>query len=116
MVMDYQTALRIWGEKKLREYRYAGIPKDVELYDVRVEMEFNEGYACCGGYDPDCYCSFAESPSANVVVTGKYEKLHYGKPTELLAEYKMSAEDFDFVSVLNEILVAGGGTITNKED
>jgi hypothetical protein len=115
MVTDYETALRLWGEKRLRANYWNDIPEDAEIYDVGVEMEFDEGYDCCGGTDPLCYCSLAESPRADVVITGKYKKTHYGAEKEFVAVDKRSADDFDFVTVLNEILEAGGGTITNEE-
>lgn len=35
---------------------------------VKMTNEYNEGYACCGGTDPNCYCSFAESATMNLKV------------------------------------------------
>lgn len=96
--MKYEDALKVWGASKLREsYRSVS---DLRVEDVTVEMDFNQGYACCGGSDPDCYCSFAESPSANVAIrSGKYVTT-------------ISADEFDFASILGEIVAAGDGMIT----
>ncbi len=97
--MQYEEALKVWGKSKLENYY-----DNVDLESVRVEMDFNEGYACCGGTDPDCYCSFAESPSANVLITGRDDR---GAPLR----FEISHYAFDFVTILKEIVEAGGGTI-----
>lgn len=98
--MKYEDALREWGARKLEEYNKVKI----ERYSVKVDLEFKEGYACCGGRDPDCYCSFAESPSANVEINGVDSK---GR------RYRREIDhwSFDFATVLKEIIEAGGGTI-----
>jgi hypothetical protein len=57
--MKYEEALKKWGAEKA---------KIEDWESVSVDFDWNEGYACCGGSDPDCYCSFAESASFNVVV------------------------------------------------
>ncbi|QOI67539.1 hypothetical protein SEA_BEUFFERT_164 [Streptomyces phage Beuffert] len=93
--MQYEKALKTWGAKRLSTPR-----KTVNPDIVTVEMEFNEGYACCGGRDPNCYCSYAESPSANVVITA-------GKLKETI-----NVEDFDFAEILGEIVKAADGAIT----
>lgn len=64
--MGYEDALKRWGKRRLDEYNKTNV--DVE--DVVVTFDYDEGYACCGGRDPECYCSFAESPSFNVNVRG----------------------------------------------
>lgn len=107
--VSYERALQLWGASRLRESmqyqdtRGAG-SLGVDPSTVKVEMEFNEGYACCGGSDPLCYCSFAESPSAEVVITG-----------ETLSGRKFSCRidsySFDFAEVLKEIVTAAGGTV-----
>lgn len=97
---DYQTALRLWGAERLKE-RY-GDRIDGKIEDITVEFEFREGFECCGGRDPDCYCSLAESPSANVIIRSGYTYNRY-----------IDMEDFDFVTTLQEIIAAGGGTITD---
>jgi hypothetical protein len=105
-VMQYEEALKIWGASKLispwtplRQY------ESVDVSTVRVVMTFNEGYACCGGTDPDCYCSLAESPRASVEITGETD---LGRKLS----YDMDASDFNFTEVLGEILCAGDGTLS----
>lgn len=96
--MNYEDALKEWGFIKLTEYHGPTVEIDKDL--VSVQFEFSEGYACCGGANPDCYCSYAESPSSNVVIqAGQFR-------------YEMYADDFDFSRVLKEIVEASGGNIT----
>ena len=57
--MNYQEALKRWGAYKVGT-------EDWE--SIEVEFDFDSGWACCGGSDPDCYCSFAESASMQIVV------------------------------------------------
>ena len=106
MAMKYEDALKAWGyailvakrEGESRWYGRAYPPVDRDL--VRVEMDFDEGFSCCGGTDPNCYCSYAQSPTANVVITdGRYRK-------------EIPADEFDFATVLGEIVAAGGGAVT----
>lgn len=95
--MKYDDALKAWGLLKLREW----YPKDkIDPQSVTVRMNFSEGYACCGGSDPLCYCSFAESPSAEVRVEAWPRT------------WTMSVDDFDFSKVLKEICEAADGTVT----
>lgn len=98
--MQYEDALKVWGKQKLESAGY----KNIDPATVTVIMDFNEGYACCGGTNPDCYCSFAESPSANVLIRGT-------RQTGGEARYEISHWSFDFVKILQEIVQAGGGTI-----
>lgn len=93
--MQYEMALKVWGAQRLSN-SHRTVNPDI----VKVEMDFNEGYACCGGTDPNCYCSYAESPSANVVITA-------GKLRETI-----NVEDFDFAVILGEIVRAADGMIT----
>lgn len=99
--MKYDEALREWGARKLEAAGYG----DVNRQSVIVEMEFNEGYACCGGRDPDCYCSFAESPSASVMIRGSSYNMRN-------ARVEIDHWSFDFATILKEIVEAGGGTVT----
>lgn len=94
--MKYEDALQEWGAKKIQE-KYC----DIASRPIVVKMNFNEGYACCGGTDPDCYCSFAESPSAEVNIVDRDGR-----------SVRIDAEDFDFAKVLGEIIEAGGGTVS----
>lgn len=57
--MKYEEAVKLWAAKRLPDMK----PDDI----ASVEFEYDEGYACCGGSDPLCYCSYAESPSFNAV-------------------------------------------------
>lgn len=93
--MRYEDALNKWGASKLGT--------DAKPEAVIVQFEFSEGYACCGGTDPSCYCSFYESPSAGVRITDAST----GRWTSI------DASDFDFVTVLAEIVAAGDGTLTS---
>lgn len=99
--MNYEDALKVWGEQKLNEYY-----KNGPYTSVTVTMEFDEGYACCGGSDPHCYCSFAESPKAYVEIAGTDNK---GRRQRR----EIDSWSFDFASILREIVVAGGGTVTS---
>lgn len=95
-MMSYEDALQKWGGDKLREWN----PEFKADNTVMVVFNFNDGFACCGGRDPDCYCSYAESPSAEVVIEGR------GSTT-----YRIDIEDFDFATILKEIVAAGGGEV-----
>jgi len=84
--MKYEEALKRWGATKIGT-------DDWE--NVLVRFDFSEGFACCGGTDPDCYCSFAESPSFDIAVT--YGRKHWSQDlqygmTEFLQElFEISA-------------------------
>lgn len=105
--MKYEEALKLWGLKKLQE-AYPKSNFEFILDTVKVEMYFVEGYVCCGGSDPDCYCSLAESPSAYVKISANVDdpKRPYVLSTSI-PEYL-----FDFVTVLKEIVEAGNGSIS----
>lgn len=108
MSMKYDEAVKVWGLKKLME-QYSSI--DIENFvkeSVTVEMEMNEGYSCCGGSDPDCYCSLAESPSMEVKITAEV----VGWPKYRKAQRTIPSYAFDFVTVLKEIVEAGDGEIS----
>lgn len=103
--MHYEEALRLWGARRLEERSLTGKPA-VDPTTVVVRMEFNEGYTCCGGTNPNCYCSFAESPSANVSIAGTDVE---GKPRYTTIDH----DDFDFAAILGEIVAAAGGSLTS---
>lgn len=104
--MKYETALQLWGAEKLATYNSTE-KRDIVLSSVSVKFTFDEGYSCCGGSDPNCYCSFAESPSAEVRITGTNTSNHY-------LCYTMDVEDFDFATVLGELCsLASGEGITS---
>lgn len=93
--MQFEKALKVWGAQRLS---YGKTKIDPET--VQVETHFDEGYACCGGSDPNCYCSYAESPKAYVIITsGEHRQT-------------IDLEDFDFAEILGEIVRAGNGTLT----
>lgn len=84
----YEEQLIKWATE-----RFERLPGDIQR--VTLENQYYEGYDCCGGSDPNCYCSFAESATLNLVVTayGKRNKLHeeyidmmYGDMGKLLKE------------------------------
>lgn len=93
--MNYEDALQKWGGDKLREW-YSDFKAD---NTVTVNFEFSEGNNCCGGTDPDCYCSLAESPSAEVFIVGR------------AFSRRINMQDFDFLTVLREIVEAGNGEV-----
>lgn len=99
--MDYEEALIAWGRNRLSRG-----DKDAasRITDVTVDIDFDEGYSCCGGYDSSCYCSLATSPTAEVVVSGRLDGL---KVTD-----RVDAEDFNFSQFIREICEAGGGSIS----
>lgn len=106
MTINAERALQLWGAKKLLD-SYGMQNKIISPASVKVEMEFNEGYACCGGSNPDCYCSYAESPSANVTISGL-------TTLGMQVRYTISAESFDFVTVLNEMIELAEGEENGK--
>jgi hypothetical protein len=93
--MQFEQALKVWGAERLSTKTHK-----VDPDTVTVETEFDQGFACCGGSNPGCYCSYAYGPSANVVITA-------GKLKETI-----DIEDFDFAKILGEIVKAGNGTLT----
>lgn len=98
--MKYEEAIERWGAHKLLESYNRRRAQFVEIRDIKVDMDFNEGYGCCGGSDPDCYCSFAESPSAKVLITGTGVRLG---GEEQRVQYSIEWEDFDFATVIKEL-------------
>lgn len=103
--MKYDQALKHWGRNRLK-YLLRG-KEYINVDDVSVNMMFNEGYVCCNGRDPDCYCSFAESPSAEVVITS-----WNNKGRSLCT--RISYDEFDFAEILKEIVESADGVITDE--
>ena len=108
-MMPYDEALRRWGLNQLLS-RYPDVVFDVST--VTVEMDFNEGYACCNGYDPNCYCSFAESPRSEVLVSATVaeewvnpDKMSWVGPYPVgyVLTWTQQAEDFDFAEMVREL-------------
>lgn len=102
--MKYNDALKFWGKSRIE----AVYPKSViGVYTVDVQMNFDEGWPCCGGRDPECYCSMAESPTANVTIKGQDA---YGT----IKVVTIDQDSFDFADILSEIVDAAGGTLTKE--
>jgi len=101
--MKYEDALKEWGARKLQTTYYA-MTTEVDRDTVKVEMDFDAGDPCCGGYNPDCYCSMATSPSAHVTITGRSGRKRLTTTVE--------ASSFDFVTVLKELVEVAEGTMT----
>lgn len=104
--MQYEEALRLWGARRLEAVHSNNRwPVVIDPTSVYVELNFNQGYACCGGTDPLCYCSFAESPSVTIEIKGWND--------EYTRQYtdSISADQFDFVKFLGEVLEVSGGMI-----
>jgi hypothetical protein len=86
--MKYEEALKRWGAAKL---------EIDDWQNVNVDFDIDEGFSCCGGNDPDCYCSYATSPSFEVVVTalgGRMwsESLQYEMHTFLQELFEVSEQ------------------------
>lgn len=103
--MNYETVLAKWGEKKIRENWYRGTVLVIDPETVQVTLVFDKGFACCGGSNPDCYCSLAESPRAEVSITAR---TFSGTPVYC----KIEANDFDFTAMLRELVEVADGAIT----
>lgn len=100
--MHYEMALKFWAHSKLQPSLKKN--ETIVLNKIDVGMNFSQGYACCGGRDPDCYCSFAESPSAEVSITAYTNK---GRRVE----HTIDLDSFDFATVLKEIIEAANGNV-----
>jgi len=105
--MKYNEALQIWGASRLeRDNAYFLRGKRILPQTVQVNMVFNPGFACHGGNDPDCSCSLAEEPVAEVMITGFTAPL---SPRKYFSTIEPS--DFDFSTILGEIIAAGDGVL-----
>lgn len=105
--MHYEDALQIWGARRLEKdnaHRLRG--KRILTHSVQVNMVFKSGFPCHGGNDPDCNCSLAEEPSAEVVISGAARIL-----SPFVYRATIEAADFDFAEILGEIIAAGDGTL-----
>ncbi len=93
-MLTYEDAIKRWGIAKLNDYR-PDIKGKFDEASVSVSFEIDRGYSCCGGSDPNCYCSFAESPSMEAYVLYKDLK---GKSGTLEVAH------IDFAETLREML------------
>lgn len=99
--MDYEDALIAWGRNKLSRGDEEAASK---ITDVTVDIDFDEGYSCCGGYNINCYCSLKTPPTAEVVISGRIDGI--------TTTDRIDAEDFNFSRFIREICEAGGGNIS----
>lgn len=102
--MKYEEALAKWGEQQIRKRWYRGTLLSIDPATVLVTMKFNRGSYCCDGSD-GCYCSLAEDPSASVSITA--DTLDGGR-----VYCTIDLEDFDFFTVLRELVEIADGAIT----
>lgn len=100
--MKYDDAIKMWGFLKLKPYIKQS--EKIDINNVSVYMNFSEGYSCCGGGDPDCYCSFATPPSAEVSISAYTNK---GRNVS----YDIDLAGFDFATILKEIVEAADGHV-----
>jgi hypothetical protein len=91
----YEDAVRKWGVTKLSSD--FGLNGKFDEASVTVYFGVDAGWSCCGGSDPGCYCSMAESPSMNAEISYKDAK---GKSRMREISY------IDFADTLREILEA----------
>lgn len=87
--MNYDEALEEWGRRKILEV----YPKHNKNKVVSVSFELDEGYACCGGQNPECYCSFAESPYAFVLISSGGHEVRIGSYAFDIASMVMELTD-----------------------
>lgn len=125
-MMQYSEALRRWGAARLEAHLEQDLPSTgptdglIDVESVTVRLDFNEGFACCGGRDEACACSYAESPRAAVAIEGRtsepFRVRSFGGSERVVAagwlvSLDIEPDDFDFATVLGEIVTAGGGAI-----
>lgn len=99
--MNADEALQEWGRRKLLE-RYPG----TEYSEVYVDQEIDPGYNCCGGSDPECYCSYAESPSMKIEIVGYIGEKRKSVWRET---HRIELDDYnyDFARLIREIVAVG---------
>lgn len=95
-MLSYEDMVVRWGVAKLSIY--SGIRGKFDPASVAVDFGVNEGFACCGGSDPDCYCSFAEAPYLKADIT--YRTLKGGNG-------RITVTDLDFANTMREFIAAG---------
>ncbi len=96
-MLTYEEAVDRWGRKQLKHY--SGVQKEIAVEKlITVDFILDEGYSCCGGSDPNCYCSFAESPSCKA-------KIKY--PTVKGGVKEITISWLDFAETLRDIYACG---------
>lgn len=106
--MQYEEALREWGARTI-EKMHPRMKQIVLRPSVKVTFVFNEGNPCCGGTDPHCYCTQAESPSANIKISAYTDKGNQFFESIEMSNYYGSLL---FTEILEQILEAGEGSIS----
>lgn len=88
--------------------RYAEKEFKTDLLHARVDIENHKGYKCCGGTDPQCYCSFAE---------GDWQTYHLiGYKLDGSVIHKQIGDRYtSFNEILGQILVIGNADYDRNE-
>lgn len=102
--MHYEEALKAWATQRMLACR-PDLAGKIDLSTITADVEIEPGYNCCGGSDPNCYCSFATSPSLEVTVGAR-------RLTGRGYEAVVIGSDFDFTSFLREVLEVGEGKLS----
>ena len=111
--MNYELAVQHWGKWKLEQshlrrnewYKESKSPYydedalNIDVSTVVVDFVFDEGYACCGGSNPDCYCSYAESPKCEITIRGEARGRTYYDSVD--------PDQFHLPTIVQEIVEAG---------
>jgi len=106
--MKYEEALEKWGALKLYS-KYSNLSKEIsDVREVQVTFDFTAGYQCCGGSNDDCYCSFYESPRAEVFIRGVANEVNKGKSRKVNVYENISLFDFDFATMIKELFEVRG--------
>lgn len=100
-----EEAVALWGMRKLNDQaeRWGKTGRVTDPSSVSVSFDFSEGYACCGGADPNCYCSMAESPRADVYISSHESGAE---------DVQIPVSDFDLGSIVREVIAAAGGLVS----
>jgi len=91
---EYEEISRRWALSKLSPL----LREKVSEESVTVDFVLDEGYNCCGGTDPNCYCSLATSPQMTAVIS----YLPRGRSSG--AKLSITLNCIDFTETLREIL------------
>lgn len=117
--MKVDEALAAWGASKLPTTVtvYGGdylrrteteVAVTVDRDTVYVDFVYDEGFACCGGRNTDCYCSQATAARAEVEIRAAAYDADGGEH-ELYVT--IPAENFDLHTIVRE-MVELAGTVT----
>lgn len=116
--MKYEDALKLWGAQKLtamvndqtgyvprERYQYNTVTQQFDFIErtvdpatVKVEMEFDPGYS---------YSEYtAQDPKTDLVISGTDNEGDFRR-------LEIPAKEFDFATVLGEIVAVADGTVTS---